>query len=305
MAKVAINGMGRIGRATLKILSDMPDLEIVAVNDLIPLDNIVYLLRYDTVYRRFAHPVDHEGDTLRIAGSDCRYFSEKDPAELPWKELGIDLVFECTGVFRQREMLQKHLQAGAKQVLLSAPAKSEGIPFVVHGVNRADEDAQMISCASCTTNCIAPVVEVVDREIGIRKAIMTTIHAYTASQSLVDGPRNTWTRGRAAAANFVPTSTGAAQATAKALPRMKGDFRKVTVAFDQLQIEARWEYRTVRSKEGVEYRVPWRQYPVITFMGNRKDLKEQPAYHYDRRFPRGSASGWGIYSYPKAGPGME
>jgi glyceraldehyde 3-phosphate dehydrogenase len=229
MAKVAINGMGRIGRATLKILSDMPDLEIVAVNDLIPLDNIVYLLRYDTVYRRFAHPVDHEGDTLRIAGSDCRYFSEKDPAELPWKELGIDLVFECTGVFRRREGLQKHLQAGAKQVLLSAPAKSEGIPFVVHGVNRAEKDARMISCASCTTNCIAPVVEVVDREIGIRKAIMTTIHAYTASQSLVDGPRNKWTRGRAAAANFVPTSTGAAQATAKALSRMKGIFDGVAV----------------------------------------------------------------------------
>ena len=229
MAKVAINGMGRIGRATLKILSDMPDLEIVAVNDLIPLDNIVYLLRYDTVYRRFAHTVHHEGDTLSIAGSACRYFSEKDPADLPWKELGIDLVFECTGVFRQREGLQKHLQAGAKQVLLSAPAKSEGIPFVVHGVNRAEEEAQMISCASCTTNCIAPVVEVVDREIGIRKAIMTTIHAYTASQSLVDGPRNKWTRGRAAAANFVPTSTGAAQATAKALPRMEGIFDGVAV----------------------------------------------------------------------------
>jgi len=229
MAKVAINGMGRIGRATLKILSDAPGLDVVAVNDLISLDNIVYLLRYDSVYRRFGHAVNHEGDTLQIAGDAIRFFSEKDPADLPWKELDVDLVFECTGVFRQREDLQKHLQAGAKRVLLSAPAKSEGIPFVVHGVNQAEESEEMISCASCTTNCITPVVEVIDREIGIHKATMTTIHAYTASQSLVDGPRNKWTRGRAAAANFVPTSTGAAKATAKALPQMKGIFDGVAV----------------------------------------------------------------------------
>lgn len=229
MAKVAINGMGRIGRATLKILADTSDMQVVAINDLIPLDNLAYLLRYDTVYRRFAHTVDHEGDTLRIAGNSCRYYREKDPGGLPWKDLDIDLVFECTGVFRKREDLQKHLQAGAKRVLLSAPAKSEGVPFVVHGVNQAEEDAQLVSCASCTTNCITPVVEVVDREIGIRKATMTTIHAYTASQSLVDGPRNKWTRGRAAAANFVPTSTGAAKATAKALPQMEGIFDGVAV----------------------------------------------------------------------------
>jgi len=229
MAKVAINGLGRIGRATLKILSDVPDLEVVAVNDLIPPDNIVYLLRYDSVYRSFPHSVSHTGDTLRIAGDAIRFFSEEDPGDLPWKELEVDLVFECTGVFRRREDLQKHREAGARRIVLSAPAKSEGIPFVVHGVNRAEENEEMISCASCTTNCITPVVEVVGREIGIHKATMTTIHAYTASQSLVDGPRNKWTRGRAAAANFVPTSTGAAKATAKALPQMKGIFDGVAV----------------------------------------------------------------------------
>jgi glyceraldehyde 3-phosphate dehydrogenase len=230
MANVAINGLGRIGRATLKILLDTPELNVVALNDLIPLENIVYLLRYDSVYGKFSQRVAGEGtDALAIGNKTYRFCSEKDPARLPWKALEVDLVFECTGIFRNREGLAKHLEAGARQVLLSAPAKSPEIPTVVHGVNQADASDPMVSCASCTTNCITPVVEVIDRRIGIRKAVMTTIHAYTASQSLVDGPRNKWTRGRAAAANFVPTSTGAAKATAKALPQLEDKFDGVAV----------------------------------------------------------------------------
>lgn len=230
MANVAINGLGRIGRATFKILLETPELNLVAVNDLIPLDNIVYLLKYDSVYGKLARQISTEGaDALRIDDRTYLFYSEKDPAGLPWKELDVDLVFECTGIFRNREGLEKHLTAGAGQVLLSAPAKDGDIPSVVHGVNQADTAQKIISCASCTTNCITPVVEVIDRRIGIRKALMTTIHAYTASQSLVDGPRNKWSRGRSAALNFVPTSTGAAKATARALPALEGRFDGVAV----------------------------------------------------------------------------
>jgi len=156
-------------------------------------------------------------------------FHEKDPAKLPWGELGIDAVFECTGVFRNQEGLQRHLDAGAGLVLLSAPAKGDEVEMVVHGVNQADPAARMISSASCTTNCIAPVVEVLDRHIGVSKAVMTTIHAYTTSQSIVDGPRNKWTRGRAAAVSFVPTSTGAAVATTRILSGLEGRFDGIAV----------------------------------------------------------------------------
>jgi glyceraldehyde 3-phosphate dehydrogenase (phosphorylating) len=228
MTKVAINGLGRIGRAIFKIVLETPELELVAVNDLIQAENLAYLLSYDSANGRYRRRVRVEGDWL-VAGDDrCRLLHEKDPAALPWKELGVGLVFECTGVFRKAPELRKHLEAGAKRVLLSAPDKSGELPTVVHGVNRADQDA-MISLASCTTNCITPVVEIVDRHWGIRKAMMTTIHAYTASQSLVDGPKSKWRRGRAAAVNFVPTSTGAAKATTRVLPAMQGIFDGVAV----------------------------------------------------------------------------
>ncbi len=229
MTKVAINGLGRIGRATFKILLDTPELELKAVNDLIPADNLAYLLNYDTVYGGYRHRVEAGEDSLRIKDRRIRLFNEKDPSDLPWKEMEIDLVFECTGVFRKKEGLQKHLDAGARQVILSAPVKSEGVEMVVHGVNEASTESRMISCASCTTNCIAPVVEVMGRRIGIRKSTMTTIHAYTSSQSIVDGPKNKWRRGRAGAANFVPTSTGAAKATTQILPRHQGKFDGVAV----------------------------------------------------------------------------
>lgn len=229
MARVAINGFGRIGRATFKILMDHPEFEVVAVNDIAPLDNLMYLLRFDTVYGRYEKEVTFEDGSFSVDGQTVRYYSEKDPAQLPWKDLEIDIVFECTGVFTKREDLEKHLQAGAKFAILSAPTKSDDVPSVVYGVNQSDGGVQFISCASCTTNAIAPVVEIMGRRIGIKKAIMTTVHGYTASQELVDAPHKKWRRGRAAAANLVPTSTGAAIATAKALPQYEGKFDGVAI----------------------------------------------------------------------------
>ncbi len=229
MARVAINGLGRIGRATLKIILETPDLELVAANDIIPPENIVYLLRYDTVYGRYDKPVSADGGSLFIDDHQIRLFSERDPSRLPWKDLDVDVVFECTGVFTRREDLEKHIHAGAKYVILSAPAKSEDVPTVVHGVNTVDGSTHIIACASCTTNCITPVIEILGRRIGIKKAIMSTIHAYTASQALVDGPNKRLERGRAGGANFVPTTTGAAIATTKALPQYQGRFDGIAI----------------------------------------------------------------------------
>jgi len=227
--RVAINGLGRIGRATLKIIHDTPELELVAVNDIAPADNLAYLLSYDSVYGRHGEEVGHHGDRLTVGEKSYPVLNEKDPGSLPWKDLKVDLVLECTGIFTKRPDLQKHIDAGARQVILSAPAKGEGeVPFVVHGVNSADGEP-IISTASCTTNCIAPVIEVMGRRIGIAKALMTTVHAYTTSQELVDGPAGKWRRGRAAASNFVPTTTGAAKATTKALPQYEGRFDGVAI----------------------------------------------------------------------------
>ncbi len=225
MAKVAINGMGRIGRATLKIILDTPELELVAANDIISPDNIVYLLRYDTVYGRYDKPVHIEGKNLVIGDHSIRLLSEKDPGQLPWKDLQIDVVFECTGVFTKREDLEKHIRAGAKNVILSAPAKSEDVVTVVHGVNTVDGSTHIVACASCTTNCITPVIEIIGRRIGIKKAIMTTVHAYTASQSIVDGPSKRLERGRAGAANFVPTIDGGSHSHYQGAATIQGIIR--------------------------------------------------------------------------------
>jgi glyceraldehyde 3-phosphate dehydrogenase len=232
MARVAINGMGRIGRAAFKIILDTPGLELTAVNDLVPVDNLGYLLKYDSVYGRYEKTVEGDTDALIVDGKRYKVFTIKDPAELPWGHLGVDVIFECTGVFTTKGDLEKHLQAGAKSVILSAPAKDakdNDINTVVRGVNRPDGSAEIISCASCTTNCITPIVEIMGRRIGIEKATMTTIHAYTSTQAMVDGPSKKWRRGRAGAINFVPTSTGAATATTKALPQYKGLFDGVAV----------------------------------------------------------------------------
>jgi glyceraldehyde 3-phosphate dehydrogenase len=230
VATIAINGLGRIGRAALKILLDTDGLDVVAVNDVIPPDNLAYLLRFDTVYGRYHRQVVVKGNALVIDGRSIPVFAEKDPTALPWSELGIDLVLECTGVFREEQDLKKHIEAGARFVILSAPAKTETITTVVPGVSDPQgAEPWIISCASCTTNCIAPLVEVMDRRIGMERAVMTTVHAYTSSQPTVDGPARSFTRGRAGAANLVPTSTGAALATTKALPDLEGRFDGVAI----------------------------------------------------------------------------
>jgi glyceraldehyde 3-phosphate dehydrogenase len=229
MAKIAINGLGRIGRAAFKIILDTPQLELVGVNDIVPTDNLAYLLKYDTVYGRYEKMVESDDNHLIVDGKPYRVYNEKDPSQLPWGDLGVDIVIESTGVFTKLEDLKKHIRAGAKYVLLSAPAKDEEVSTVVHGVNIPGEQAYIISCASCTTNSITPVVEIMNRKIGVKKAIMTTVHAYTSSQEIVDSPSKKFRRGRAGAANLVPTSTGAAIATTKALPDLEGKFDGVAV----------------------------------------------------------------------------
>jgi glyceraldehyde 3-phosphate dehydrogenase len=223
-AKVAINGLGRIGRALLKVVIDEPGLELVAVNDLIDAGNLEYLLRFDTVYGRYPKGVAIEEGDLTVAGRRLRTLRSCDPLTLPWKELAVDLVFECTGALARREDLEKHVRAGARFVLLSAPSKDGDVETVVHGVNVPGGPPAIVSCASCTTNCITPIVEVIGRRIGFKKAVMTTVHAYTSSQSVVDGPGKGFRRGRAAAANLVPATTGAAFATTRALPEYAGLF---------------------------------------------------------------------------------
>jgi glyceraldehyde 3-phosphate dehydrogenase len=227
--RVAINGLGRIGRAIMKLALDEPALDLVAINDLADVDNLAYLLRFDTVYGRYAKPVLVEGSDLAIAGRKLHTLSVRDPLALPWKDLGIELVFECTGALTRREDLEKHIRAGARFVLLSAPSKDEAIETVVRGVNAAGGTSAIISCASCTTNCITPIVEVIGRRIGFRKAAMTTVHAYTSSQSVVDGPNKRFRRGRAAGANLVPATTGAALATTRALPEHAGRFDGIAI----------------------------------------------------------------------------
>jgi glyceraldehyde 3-phosphate dehydrogenase len=229
MPTVAINGLGRIGRAALKILLDADGVGLVAVNDIVDADNLAYLLKYDTVYGRYHREVSAAENALVVDGTTIPALAERDPANLPWQELGVDLVLECTGIFTTAEDLERHVQAGASYVILSAPTKSEAVPTVVHGVNRPDGRPQTISCASCTTNCITPVIEVAHRRFGVERAIMTTVHAYTAGQQLVDGPSKSFRRGRAGAANLVPTSTGAAQATTRAVPDLAGRFDGVAV----------------------------------------------------------------------------
>lgn len=230
MAKVAINGLGRIGRAALKVILDTPEFDLVAVNDIAPIENLAYLLRYDTVYGRYDKTVETADGKFTIGGKDIHFFSERDPADLPWEDLGIDVVFESTGFFTKKADASKHLEAGAKHVVISAPTKSDELPTVVHGVNTdAGLGIDVLSTASCTTNSLSPVVEIIGRRIGIEKALMTTVHGYTSTQAIVDSPMSKMRRGRAAAQNIVPTTTGAAIATTKALPQYKGNFDGVAL----------------------------------------------------------------------------
>ena len=225
--KVAINGFGRIGRAAFKAILDKNNAEIVAINDLTDTKTLANLLKYDSVYGRYDKDVSYDDSHLVVDGVSYRVLSEKDPANLPWQELGVDVVLECTGVFRTKEKASAHLQAGARAVIISAPAKDEETQTVVLGVNAGGEDkveSGVLSNASCTTNCIAPVAQVIQSHFGVQKALMTTIHAYTADQRLVDAPHRDLRRGRAAAQNIVPTTTGAAIATGKVVPELAGIF---------------------------------------------------------------------------------
>jgi len=227
--RVAINGLGRIGRAILKLVIDDAAMDVVAVNDLADVDNLAYLLRFDTVYGRYSKSVAVDKGDLVIAGHKVLSLSKREPLELPWKDLGIDLVFECTGAFTRRQDLEKHVRAGARFVLLSAPSKDVDVETLVHGANVPGGTQNIISCASCTTNCITPIVEIVGRRIGFSKAAMTTVHAYTSSQSIIDGPSRRFRRGRAAGVNLVPATTGAALATTRALPEYADRFDGIAI----------------------------------------------------------------------------
>ncbi len=230
MKKIAINGFGRIGRAALKVILNTTGLEVVAINDLMNIDNAAYLLKYDSVYGKYENEVSIHDSILQIGGKEILFISEKDPAKLPWKKLDIDVVIESTGLFTKREDAEKHIHAGAKNVVISAPTKSADTLTIIHPVNTPDGKPSIFSCASCTTNNIAPVIEIIDRRVGIKKAILNTVHAYTASQSLIDAPDKKRTRmGRAAAVNLVPATTGAAKATIKALPKFEGKFDGIAI----------------------------------------------------------------------------
>lgn len=227
---IAINGMGRIGRAALKVIFETDGLELVAVNDIVPIENIIYLIKYDSVYGIYDRDVSQDGQSIIVDGSKIKYSTIRNPEDLPWKEMEIDLVIESTGLFTSQLDAEKHIKAGAITVVISAPSKSNDTPTVVHGVNSDDGKVSVFSCASCTTNNISPVVEILGRRIGIKKAIMTTVHAYTASQTIVDGPsKKNFRMGRTGATNLVPTTTGAAIATTRALPEYTGKFDGVAI----------------------------------------------------------------------------
>ena len=224
--KVAINGFGRIGRLVFRVIREKhPEIEVVAVNDIVPADNLAYLLKYDTVHGSPQFSIKAEGQELWTDGSRTRVVSETDPAKLPWKELGVDYVIESSGRFTDAEDARKHIAAGAKKVLITAPAKGNMLTIVM-GVNERDYDAQkhdIVSNASCTTNCFAPLAKIVMDRFGIEEGLMTTVHSLTSSQHTVDGPsQKDWRRGRMASANIIPASTGAAKAVILCLPALKG-----------------------------------------------------------------------------------
>ncbi|AYW45410.1 type I glyceraldehyde-3-phosphate dehydrogenase [Tetragenococcus koreensis] len=221
--KVAINGFGRIGRLALRrILEASDELEVIAVNDLTDNEDLAYLLKYDTAQGRFPYSVEVKGDALVVDGKEIKAYDEKDPSKLPWGELGVDLVLECTGFFTDAADAHAHIDAGAKKVLLSGPAKSKETKLIVYGVNHETVTAkdEIISAASCTTNCLAPVIKVLNDKFGIDRALMTTVHSYTSTQKLQDSPGGR--KNRAGAANIIPASTGAAKAVGKVIPEING-----------------------------------------------------------------------------------
>ena len=226
MKKIAINGFGRIGRLTFRALLEKKDVEVVAINDLTDNATLAHLLKYDSVHGKFNGTVESDDNYLTINGKKIKAFAERDPANLPWKELGVDVVAECTGVFRKREQLEKHLHAGAKKVVLSVPsAKADDVDItIVLGVNdeKLKPEHRLVSNASCTTNCLAPIGKVLNDNFGIEFGLMNTIHSYTNDQIILDAPHKDLRRARAAAVSIIPTSTGAAKAIGLVIPELEG-----------------------------------------------------------------------------------
>lgn len=225
MIRVAINGFGRIGRAVAKIVTDREGVELVAINDLGDVETMAHLLKYDSAYGVWEHEVGFDEGDMIVDRERIRYYSEKDPTKLPWRELKIDVVIESTGHFLTQEDCESHIKAGAKKVVMSAPSKDDTTKTFVMGVNADNyKNEKIISNASCTTNCIAPVMKILNDKWGVEKSLMTTIHSYTGDQNLLDSPHKDLRRARSAAVNIVPTSTGAAKAAFKTIPDLKGKF---------------------------------------------------------------------------------
>jgi len=233
MTKVAINGFGRIGRLTLRAALDKgSELEFVAINDLVDAKTLAHLFKWDSIHGPYCGEVTTEGDFLIIDGKKIRVCSEKDPVSLPWKEMEVDIVVESTGLFRKKEQAARHLEAGAKKVIITAPARGGDVPTFVMGVNETSYDAShhhIVSNASCTTNCLAPMAKVLMDNFGIKRGIMTTIHSYTNDQMLLDGPHKDLRRARAAAMAMVPTTTGAAEAVGKVIPQLNGKLTGIAI----------------------------------------------------------------------------
>lgn len=231
MIKVAINGFGRIGRNAFKILGERKDAEVVAINDITDAKTLAHLLKYDSSYGTYDRKVESEEGFIVVDGKKIPVYAEKEPAKLPWKDLDVDVVIESTGFFTDPELAKAHLEAGAKRVIISAPAKGEGAKTIVIGVNEEniDDGDMILSNASCTTNCIAPIIKVLEDEFGIEKAMMTTVHSYTGSQRILDAPAKDLREARSAAENIVPTTTGAAKATGLTIPSIQGKFNGISV----------------------------------------------------------------------------
>lgn len=231
MVKVAINGFGRIGRNALKILLERHDVQVVGINDITDAKTLAHLLKHDSSYGTYDKKVSSTDKSIIVNTREIPVFAEKDPAKLPWGKLGVDVVIESTGFFTKPEDARAHIKAGAKKVVISAPAKGEGAKTVVIGVNEeiVDEKDDILSNASCTTNCIAPIMKVLEDEFGIEKAMMTTVHSYTGSQRILDAPAKDLREARSAAENIVPTTTGASKAAAKTIPSLEGKFNGLSV----------------------------------------------------------------------------
>lgn len=250
--KIGINGFGRIGRIAFRIAAAKNDVEVVAVNDLLDVDHLAYLLKYDSVHGRFDGTVDVKDGNLIVNGKTIRVSAERNPEDLKWDEAGAEIVLECTGIFTSQETAKKHITAGAKKVVISAPSKD--VPMYVMGVNHKDIKAEdtIVSNASCTTNCLAPLAKIVDDEFGLVEGLMTTIHATTATQLTVDGPsKKDWRGGRSALMNIIPSSTGAAVAVGKVIPSLNG---KLTgMAFRVPTADVSVVDLTVRTEKSVSY----------------------------------------------------